>query len=99
MISSLVKSSSQTNAPSNLSHTKVCYQKQNEPAPLAKASTKINVWGGISARGATSLVMFQGILAATRYTEILGTDRASTATDSDPVSTETTAGDSSSHRW
>jgi len=40
MISSLVKSSSQTNAPSNLSHTKVCYQKQNEPAPLAKASTK-----------------------------------------------------------
>ena len=40
MISSLVKSSSQTNAPSSLSHTKVCYQKQNEPAPLAKASTK-----------------------------------------------------------
>ena len=36
-----------------------------------KPPPKINVWESISARGATSLV--QGILVATRYTEILET--------------------------
>ena len=58
------------------SHRKVCYRKKKEPAPLCakpKHPPKINVWGGISARGSTSLVMFTGTLIATRYTEILET--------------------------
>ena len=36
-----------------------------------KHPPKIHIWGGISARGATNVVMFSGIMNATRYTDIL----------------------------
>ena len=31
----------------------------------------VHVWGGISKRGATAVVIFTGIMNATRYTDIL----------------------------
>ena len=39
--------------------------------PRPKHPQKIHIWGGISMKGATSLVMFGGILNATRYALIL----------------------------
>ena len=36
-----------------------------------KHPSKINIWGGISARGVTQIVMFTGIMNATRYVDIL----------------------------
>ena len=56
------------------SHRKIMYQRKGHPVRLAarpKHLPKIHVWGGISARGATSIVMFTGTLIATRYTRIL----------------------------
>ena len=37
----------------------------------AKHPPKINVWAGISRRGATKIVIFTGTMTATRYVEIL----------------------------
>ena len=56
------------------SHRKITYQKKGHPVHLAgrpKHPPKIHVWGGISSRGATPIVMFTGTLIATRYTRIL----------------------------
>ena len=56
------------------SHRKIIYQKKGRPVRLSarpKHPPKIHVWGGISARGATAIVMFTGTLIATRYTRIL----------------------------
>ena len=39
--------------------------------PRPKHQTKVHIWGGISARGATRIVMFTGIMNAQRYTQIL----------------------------
>ena len=36
-----------------------------------KHNPKIHVWGGISKRGDTHLVMYQGIMTATKYGDIL----------------------------
>ena len=50
------------------------YQKTGQPVWLAarpKHPPKVHVWGGISARGATSVVIFIGTLISTRYTRIL----------------------------
>ena len=55
------------------SHWKITYQKKDHPVHLAgrpKHPPKIHVWGGISSRGATPIVMFTGTLIATRYTRI-----------------------------
>ena len=55
-------------------HRKIAYQKKGQPVRLAarpKHPPKVHVWGGISARGATSVVIFTGTLIATRYTRIL----------------------------
>ena len=52
------------------SHRKITYQKKGHPVHLAgrpKHPPKIHVWGGISSRGATPIVMFTGTLIATRY--------------------------------
>ena len=38
---------------------------------ITEAPPKVHVWGGISARGTTAVVIFTGILTATRYTDIL----------------------------
>lgn len=56
------------------SHRKIVYQKEGHPVRLAarpKHPPKIQVWGGISTRGATPIVIFTGNLIATRYTRIL----------------------------
>ena len=50
------------------------YYKERQPVPLKpkpKHPTKVNVWVGISAQGATPTVIFTGIMTATRYTDIL----------------------------
>ena len=56
------------------SHWKITYQKKGHPVHLAgrpKHPPKIHVWGGISSRGATPIVMFTETLIATKYTRIL----------------------------
>ena len=55
-------------------HRKITYQKCGQPIQLAsrpKHPPQIHVWGGISSKGATPIVMFTGTLIATRYTRIL----------------------------
>ena len=55
-------------------HRKVTYQKKGRRLVYAarpKHPLSVHVWGGISSRGATSIVIFTGILIATRYTRIL----------------------------
>ena len=56
------------------SHRRVSFHKTGQPAKLkmkAKHPVKVHIWGGISKRGATKLVIFSGIMNATRYTDIL----------------------------
>ena len=54
------------------SHRKTCYHKIGQPSRLCgrpKHPAKVHVWGGISARGAAQVVIFTGIMNATRYTD------------------------------
>ena len=56
------------------SHRRKCFRKKKTPRRLKyrhKHPPKIHVWGGISKRGATHLVMFGGVMNATRYGDIL----------------------------
>ena len=56
------------------SHRETMYYKQGEPSRIVsrpKHPPKVHVWADISARGATSVVIFTGVLTATRYTDIL----------------------------
>ena len=56
------------------SHRRRCYRKYHRPKrlkPRPKHPAKVHIWGGISPRGATPIVIFTGILIATRYTKIL----------------------------
>ena len=56
------------------SHRKVTYHRRGEPARMcskAKHPAKVHVWGGISMKGSTSIVIFTGIMNATIYTDIL----------------------------
>ena len=55
-------------------HSRLCFRKQRQCRllkPRAKHPVKIHVWGGISSRGATNVVMFSGIMDAPRYQQIL----------------------------
>ena len=55
-------------------HRKRCYCKKLTPRkvkPRPKHPLKVHIWGGISKRGPTSVVIFTGIMTATRYTQIL----------------------------
>ena len=55
-------------------HSRLCFRKQRQYRvlkPRAKHPVKLHVWGGISSRGATSIVMFSGIMDAPRYQQIL----------------------------
>ena len=57
-------------------HRKVIFHKQGQPIKLVarpKHPQKVHVWAGISSKGATTIVMFAGIMNATRYTDILDT--------------------------
>ena len=56
------------------SHCKISYHKRGEPSKMVsrpKHPLKVHVWAWISAKGATAIVIFNGILTATRYTDIL----------------------------
>ena len=56
------------------SHRKISYHKHGEPSKMVsrpKHPPKVYVQAEISAKGATAIVIFTGILTATRYTEIL----------------------------
>ena len=55
-------------------HKRFCYHKQGQnprPKPRPKHPTKVHVWGGISKSGATEVCIFEGIMGATLYCEIL----------------------------
>ena len=50
-------------------HSRICFCKKLQPRALkqrAKHPIKIHIWGGISTKGATSLVMFTEIMNAER---------------------------------
>ena len=50
-------------------HSRICFRKRMQPRVLkqrAKHPIKVHIWGGISARGATQLVIFSGIMNAER---------------------------------
>ena len=56
------------------SHSRICFRKIKQPRALkqrAKHPVKVHIWGGISARGATKIVMFNGIMNAQRLQRIL----------------------------
>ena len=51
------------------SHSRICFRNQNEKRGLKqrpKHPIKLYIWGGISKRGATKLVMFSGIMNTNR---------------------------------
>ena len=55
-------------------HSKLCFRKRLQPRRLkqrAKHPVKIHIWGGISSKGATRVIMFTGIMNATRLGIIL----------------------------
>lgn len=56
------------------SHRRFCFRKKGQPVKYRmkpKHPPKVNIWAGISRRGATQVVIFTGILTATRYVDIL----------------------------
>ena len=55
-------------------HRRKCFRKKKMPRKLKykhKHPPKIHVWAGISKKGATKIVLFSGIMTATRYSDIL----------------------------
>ena len=55
-------------------HRRHCYRKLGEKPrlkPRAKHPTKVHVWAGISRKGPTKVCIFEGIMAAPLYCEIL----------------------------
>ena len=56
------------------SHSHLCFRKEHQPRVLkqrAKHPAKLHIWGGISKRGAISIVMFSGIMNAERLKSVL----------------------------
>ena len=56
------------------SHRRITFHKKGEPIQYRmrpKHPPKLNIWAGISRRGATKVVIFTGTLTATRYVDIL----------------------------
>ena len=54
-------------------HSRRCYRRKGKPKslkPKPKHPYKVHIWGGISCRGATKLVIFNGILVSTRLLKI-----------------------------
>lgn len=55
-------------------HGKLTFRRLHQPRklkPRPKHPVKIHIWAAISCRGASSVVLFSGIMNATRYTTIL----------------------------
>ena len=56
------------------SHGRLCFRKKLQPRrfkPKPKHPVKVHIWGGISKRGATAVLIFKGTLTAVRYCIIL----------------------------
>lgn len=55
-------------------HSPVCFRKRLQPRLLkqrVKHPVKIHIWGGISARGATNIIVFTGIMDAKHLSRVL----------------------------
>ena len=55
-------------------HSRLCFRKKRQCRklkPRPKHPIKLHIWGGISFRGATNIIMFSGIMDAPRFTQIL----------------------------
>ena len=55
-------------------HSRLCFRKRLQPRLLkqrAKHPVKVHIWGGISARGATNIILFTGIMDAERLSTVL----------------------------
>ena len=55
-------------------HKRMCYRKEGEKPrtnPRPKHPVKVHVWGGISRRGATAVCIFEEIMTAPLYCDIL----------------------------
>jgi len=55
-------------------HSRLCFRKRLQPRRLKqrpKHPIKIHLWGGISSRGATRIIMFKGIMNARKLGRIL----------------------------
>ena len=55
-------------------HGRLCFRKVGQARklkPRPKHPYKVHLWGGISKRGATPIVIFTGILTATRFCELI----------------------------
>ena len=55
-------------------HGRLCFRKRKHPRKLKsrpKHPPKLHIWGAISFRGASQIVMFTGIMNAPRYEQIL----------------------------
>ena len=55
-------------------HGRVCFRRKKQPRklkPRPKHPVKVHIWGAISPRGASQLVIFSGIMTAIRYCLIL----------------------------
>ena len=53
------------------SHQKITCEEPSKMVCRPKHPPKVHVWAGISAEGATAVVIFTGIMTTTRYTDIL----------------------------
>lgn len=54
-------------------HSRLCFRRRLQPRVLkqrAKHPIKIHIWGGISKRGATNVIIFNGIMDAERLQRI-----------------------------
>lgn len=55
-------------------HSRLCFRKRLQPRQLkqrAKHPVKIHIWGGISSKGATNIIMFTGVINAERLETVL----------------------------
>lgn len=55
-------------------HGRICFRKRLQPRSLkqrAKHPVKVHVWGGISSRGTTKIIIFTGIMNAERLSKVL----------------------------
>ena len=55
-------------------HSQICFRKKHQHRllkPRAKHPAKIHIWGGISYRNATNVIIFTGNMDAPRYKQIL----------------------------
>ena len=52
-------------------HSRLCFRKKTPAKKVEANPMKLHIWGRISSRGATNIIMFSGIMNAPRYQQIL----------------------------